>query len=271
MGRVLHTALAALIALVALTPTVRAQDTFELTLLEGWARATTQAGVSWMTDATPALELTGGVYLELGPDCVLEVVDAGRASFVFQGTTSAEFQRVADGSVRLLVRRFDRLELHTRRGRLAVDLPAGQRLLPRTGVTHLSGQPDGSAHIEHLLGESVELDLGGWYTFELAVGTRRALPQRLDAGPAGRSAADFARVRAARAPRVASPFVASPVAASPVDAAPVAAGAPRTRARSIDSGPRVRLAGGLDDSVRASLYEFTRRAAREYKHYTATR
>lgn len=258
MRRVLITALAALFSLVALSPSARAQEAFELTLLEGWARATTEFGVSWLTDAMPALEIEGGVYLELGPDCVLEVVDAGRASVVFLGTTSAEFQRAEDGSVRLLVRRFDRIELHTRRGRLAVDLPAGQRLLPRTGLTHLQGSPDGAVRIQHLLGDSVELDLGGWYTFELAVGTRRTLPQRLDDQPASRSAGDFARLRSARGPSSTSALVHSPLAQ----------GAPRSRARSLETGPRVRLRGGLDDRVRAAVYDLNRAAAREYARYS---
>lgn len=220
-----------------------AQDAFELTLLDGWARAITEHGAHWITASAPALEVAGGVYIELGADCRLEVVDAGRGSFVFDGTTSAELSRSPAGATRLRVRRLDRIQAHTMRGEFQVVLPAGQRLGLRHAVTHLRGAVDGTCHIEHVLGDTVELDIGGWYTFELAVGTRRALPALLDGAPAARRRDDFAALRSARSMSGTALNAVQSPAQSPVTATP----RQRTNAG-------VRLRGGLDDRIRSTLF-----------------
>lgn len=221
-----------------------AQDAFEIALLDGWARAITEHGAHWITEASPALELAGGAYLELGPDCRLEVVDAGRGSFVLAGTASAELTRTPEGVTRLALRRFDRLEVHTMRGAFDVVLPAGQRLRLGHAVTHLSGSPDGSCRLQHLLGDPIELDIGGWYTFDLAVGTRRAVPPRIDASPAPRRSVDFVALRQRR--RALEPT-------------------PTHTPQVTNEG--VRLRGGLDDRIRTTLFGFRTTTAREWSRF----
>jgi len=237
--------IAALLAFVVcatgLAREARAQDSFELTLLEGWARAITEHGAHWLTPTQPALVVEGGVYIELGPDCRLEVVDAGRGSAEFSGTTSAEFARLADGDASLALRRFDGLQLHTLRGALDVTLPGGQRLEFGRAVTHLVGTADGRTHVQHLLGDPLELDLGGWYTFELAVGTRRELPAPLSAGPAPRRSGDFAALR-------------ERASATPAPG-------------SLVPNRGVRMRGGLDDSIRSSLWGWKDAAGREWMRF----
>lgn len=236
--------LAFAIAATGLAREARGQDSFELTLLDGWARAITEHGTQWLTPTQPALEVEGGVYLELGPDCQLEVVDAGRGSAVFTGTTSAEFVRRANGETGLVIRRFDRLHLHTLRGTLDLELPGGQGLALGRAVTHLTGSPDGRTRMEHLLGDAVELDVGGWYTFELPVGTRRELPAPIDGTRAPRRSTDFAALRAERERR------------TPV---------PRAGRELHNEG--VRLRGGLDDSIRSSLWDWRDAADREWLRF----
>lgn len=204
---------------------------YELALLDGWARAITEHGVQWLTPSQPALLVEGGVYVELGPDSRLEVVDAGRASAVLSGTTSAEFVRRDSGDTHLVLRRFDRIELHTLRGSLDVALPEGQSLSLGRAVTHLFGSADGRTRVEHLLGDPLELDLGGWYTFDLPVGTRREVPAPLDRGPAARRSADFAALRAERQRRT-----------------------PKAPTGGVVPNHGVRQRGGLDDSIRSTLW-----------------
>ncbi|MEZ5976657.1 MAG: hypothetical protein R3F34_00330 [Planctomycetota bacterium] len=173
----------------------------QLSLLKGWARAYTQDGVTWLTAASPALEVRSGVYVELGPDCTLELVDAGRFSATFRGSTSAELRFDGVGAPLLFLRRIERLETHTLRGSLRLEMPRGQKLEMRSCVFQARGLPDGRVWVEHLLGAPIELDLGGWYTFELGLGTRRYLPECLSDAPAVRRRESFTAVVPTRSPR----------------------------------------------------------------------
>jgi hypothetical protein len=196
----------------------RAADV-EFALLSGWARVVTLHGTTWLTPQNPGLLVERGAYFELGPDCRLEVVDIGRASLVFEGTTSAELRRRDDGSA---------------------ELPDGQRLGVARSVVHLFGDPLGGVFVENLLGAPLELDLGGWYTFELAVGTRRVLPARLDGAAAARRRADFQSVVPTRGPRPLPPL--------------------EEAARGGVHLPGTRVAGGLEEQVRRMLLDASRGA-----------
>jgi len=227
------------VCVVLLGGRARAADV-EFALLSGWARVVTLHGTTWLTPQNPGLLVERGAYFELGPDCRLEVVDLGRASLVFEGTTSAELRRRDDGSAELYLRRLHRVAVHGLRGATEVLLPDGQRLGVARSVVHLFGDPLGGVFVENLLGAPIELDLGGWYTFELAVGTRRELPARLDGAPATRRRTDFQSVVPTRGPRPLPPLE---------DA---------TRGGVHLAGTRV--GGGLEEQVRRMLLEASRSA-----------
>jgi hypothetical protein len=185
--------------LAVAVPRASAQEV-EFALLEGWARVVTAHGTHWLTESARGLVVDEGAYFELGPTCRLEVVDGARASFVFSGTTSAELRRLPSGAGEVYLRRFHRASVHGRAAGSELLLPQGQRIVVGASIVHLDADPRGNVLFEHVLGASVELDIGGWYTFELGVGTRRVLPAPQDGAPAARRRADFRRVVPMRGP-----------------------------------------------------------------------
>jgi hypothetical protein len=193
--------LAVLVFLFAVVaPRASAQEV-EFALLEGWARVVTPHGTHWLTPSARGLVVDEGAYFELGPTCRLEVVDGTRASFVFAGTTSGELRRLPSGAGEVYLRRFHRASVHGRAAGTELLLPQGQRLVVGGSIVHLDADPRGNVLFEHVLGANVELDVGGWYTFELGVGVRRALPLPQDGAPAARRRADFKSVVPTRGPR----------------------------------------------------------------------